>query len=502
MKEPHSTRTIIRNMQYNLGGSNSNNNTNNNKHKIKSNSNQSNTFFPSNKPMNVQYPNYQNKYSFSPKQLHQHINLTLTHFSIKCNYLINQIENMKSDFISQIESILSMTSATPKLSIQPFLTSHKHLKLSTNESSNCFPHIINYNSENISKEKQKKQNEVNQLISNRKRNQHQHGNTCNNSMVILNDNYSNVITRNNGNSTNQANTTKQVVSNIKYMKMKATNINTSIHEQCTHRNRQLNGLNYNFNTQNDVNSCKHTQHNEVAKKENKRTFQFNVNKTTSTKAKALLCMIHVFNVEYNDVLKIKYLNKELYMHCGDVKCIVNDAIKNKEQQVKDVNKESGLSKLRRMSVVNVCFVTKECEKELCNDVKGINKLFLELTCILVKYEYKKNVNCNEMYRMLLKWMKMDSIRQLYLDIVVKKMLYGIEKVDGDVMKKYVDCYDRNKDKNDFKDQNLFVLNGDMCIAMFAFIINDINEIFKYELSKRKKIAYINTEIKLLKQKQK
>jgi hypothetical protein len=98
-------------------------------------------------------------------------------------------------------------------------------------------------------------------------------------------------------------------------------------------------------------------------------------------------------------------------------------------------------------------------------------------------------------------MKMDSIRQVYLDIVVKKVLYGIEKVDGDVMKKYIECYDRNKDTT-FKDQNLFVLNGDMCIAMFAFIMDDIYEIFKYELSKRKKIMHINNEIKLLKQKHK
>ena len=37
---------------------------------------------------------------------------------------------------------------------------------------------------------------------------------------MLNDNNSNVIKRNNSNNTNQANTTKQVVSNIKHMKMK------------------------------------------------------------------------------------------------------------------------------------------------------------------------------------------------------------------------------------------------------------------------------------------
>ena len=53
-----------------------------------------------------------------------------------------------------------------------------------------------------------------------------------------------------------------------------------------------------------------------------------------------------------------------------------------------------------------------------------------------------------MYKMLLKWMIMDSIRQVYLDVVVKKMLYGVRKVYGDVMKKYIECYDRNKDKND------------------------------------------------------
>ena len=486
MKEPHSNRTIIRNLHHS-------NNTN--KHKIKSNSNQSNTFFSNNKPINVQY---QNKQSFSPKQLHQHINLTLTHFSIKCNCLISQIENMKNDFISQIEAILSMTTTTPKPSIQPFLTSHKHLKLSTNESSNYFPYIVNYNSENISKEKQRSQIEPNTLISNRKRIQ-QHGNTCNNSMVMRNDN-SNIITRNNSN-TNNVNTGKQEVSNLKYMKIKATNINTSVQEQCTHRIRQINGLNYNFNTQNDVNSSKHTQHNEVIKKENKRTFQLNVSKSVSTKTKALLCVINAFNVEYNDVLKIKYLNKELYTHCGNVKCIVNDAIKVKKNQMKDINKQSSLCKLRRISVVNVCFVNKECEKELYDDMKGINKLFFELTCILVKCEYKKDVNCNEMYKMILKCMKMNSIRQVYLDTIVKKVLYGIEKVNNDIMRKYVECYERNKEK-DFKEQKMFVLNGDMCIAMFAFIMDDIYEIFKHELSKRKKITHISNEIKLLKQKQK
>ena len=37
----------------------------------------------------------------------------------------------------------------------------------------------------------------------------------------------------------------------------------------------------------------------------------------------------------------------------DVKCIVNDSIRSNEQQVRNVSKESGLSRLRRISVVNV-----------------------------------------------------------------------------------------------------------------------------------------------------
>jgi hypothetical protein len=44
---------------------------------------------------------------------------------------------------------------------------------------------------------------------------------------------------------------------------------------------------------------------------------------------------------------------------------------------------------------------------------------------------------------------MNSIRQVYLDMVVKKMLYEVVKVNSDIMKKYIECYDRNKNKNDF-----------------------------------------------------
>ena len=76
--------------------------------------------------------------------------------------------------------------------------------------------------------------------------------------------------------------------------------------------------------------------------------------------------------------------------------------------------------------------------------------------------------------MLLKWMKMDSIRQVYLDVVVKKMLYGVRKVYGDVMKKYIECYDRNKDKNDFTNQNLYVLNGDIIIKAKTKMNNNNN----------------------------
>ena len=76
--------------------------------------------------------------------------------------------------------------------------------------------------------------------------------------------------------------------------------------------------------------------------------------------------------------------------------------------------------------------------------------------------------------MLLKWMKMDSIRQVYLDVVVKKMLYGVRKVYGDVMKKYIGCYDRNKDKNDFTNQNLYVLNGDKIIKAKTKMNNNNN----------------------------
>ena len=98
-----------------------------------------------------------------------------------------------------------------------------------------------------------KQIDPNTLISNKKR-IHQHGNTCNNSMLMINDNL-NMITRNNSNHVNtNDNTSKQVVSDLKYMKIKATNVNTSVQNKSTQRIRHINGLNYNFNTYNALNN--------------------------------------------------------------------------------------------------------------------------------------------------------------------------------------------------------------------------------------------------------
>ena len=42
------------------------------------------------------------------------------------------------------------------------------------------------------------------------------------------------------------------------------------------------------------------------------------------------------------------------------------------------------------------------------------------------------------------------------------------------MKKYIECYDRNKDKNDFTNQNLYVLNGDKIIKAKTKMNNNNN----------------------------
>ena len=157
------------------------------------------------KSMNIKNSS-QNHTTISPKLLTQHIDLTVTQFSIKCAMLINYIENMKNEFIAQIEGILPIIIPSNHLG-----RSHNKRNLNININEHQLPFISAYKNGNVSNENRKRHIDQNVIISNRKNIRNKGG--------YINSNDDNTNSNNN------------TVISLKGLKVKNPNINQSTQEQ-------------------------------------------------------------------------------------------------------------------------------------------------------------------------------------------------------------------------------------------------------------------------------
>ena len=444
------------------------------------------------KSMNIKTSSQQHHSTLSPNLLTQHIDLTVTQFSIKCAMLINYIENMKNEFIAQIEGILPITLPSNHLG-KSF--NKRNVNLNINVKEHQLPFISTYKKGNVSNENRKRHIDRDVIISNRKNikrggyiNSNNDDNNSNNNTVISSNclkvkNNQNIFTQEqkiiktfNYNTGNDSDDDNNKMGNMKSNK----NIKKSDSELYT-RNLHFNGNTHSKKAHTEqIDSKNHHVH---------------ITNNISAKTKALLFLIKQNILEYQDKLKIKYLNRELYTLCENSANILSNEIK----ELTTVKHQSTPNVPSLTSISNLCFIIKQHENDLLDESKPTNNKFYALTNILLNRNNNINISYKEQYETLLQVTKKDSIRQIYLTLITKTLFNEIHKFPLDTIVKYVEYYEKNK-CNVFLEQKDLVERKELFISMIGFVMNDIYMLFKDEMHKRKRIETIQNDIQSLQQK--
>ena len=226
----------------------------------------------------------------------------------------------------------------------------------------------------------------------------------------------------------------------------------------------------------------------------------------SNKTKALMCLINLNYIDYNDILKIKFLNKELYNTCDKTQSILSNEYNKKLNELKTIQQQQRINVVPSLSLTstsNLCFIIKQYEHDLLDDSKPTNSKFYALTNILLNRDNNNNTNisCSEQYKSLLQFTKSESMRQLYLCLILKSIVPEIKNIQMNKMVKYVEYYDKNK-CSVFLEQKDLVERNEIFMSMIGFVMNDVYVLFKNEIRRRKQMQCLEQEVKALKQKMK
>ncbi len=358
-------------------------------------------------------------------QLKQYVDMTVTHFSIKCSILCNEIEEMKREFITQLQGIVE--------------------GFQLNESS--FPIIkggginknLNFNKINMD-------NGLNFLEQNK------------------------TIINNNNNPKEKIYLKNNEGIDLVYERFKK-NQNSGINSDLQYNNNNNSNNEILNNNSNFINKNK----NDKKVSESKSIQKI---KILSRKEKALKILMKSKILTFEDKLKIKNLNHYLFNEFK-TKNLINSCKKDYEKTLKNITSEKkDLPTLTSTSVLS--FITKDKENELKDESKEINKKFFNLIYLLSDKNYDTNSSLENQYDNFCKELKINSIKDFFVNYL-KKVKTNINDVNDDVIKKVIIYLENNKELIEQKD------NQSQLISLFSISVNELNEIFKYEKEKRKKI---------------
>ena len=126
------------------------------------------------------------------------------------------------------------------------------------------------------------------------------------------------------------------------------------------------------------------------------------------------------------------------------------------------------------------FLTKDKENELKDESKEINKKFFNLLYLLSEKSNDENSSLENQYDNFCKELKINSIKEFFINYL-KNIKNKINDVNDNVIQKVIFYLENN---NELIEQTN---NESQLISLFSISVNEINEIFKYEKEKRKKI---------------
>ena len=324
-------------------------------------------------------------------QIKQIIDITVTHFTVKCAYLCNQIEDMKKEFIEQLELISNK-----------FISNDK--KFYINLEKKKFPKL--------------------------------------NSEIINFDNY-NFIQNNNNNPQRNNLTNIQTFENEK-RNMSLTFIESNkIQKDLNESNKKSN------KTIRDIIKLDEMIKNpelEVKKKDKKKlTIQIkSIDKPYSKKELAIQNLMKSKILSHEDKLKLRFSTKRIY-YDYPVKKILKNSKKQYQNEIKKIDQLFPEEEASITSASALNFIKKEHEKDtLCNEKKKSNIKFLTAIAIL------KEINCvnlkqaESIYKLVLKESKFDTIKSLFISYL--KYLYrNTQNKKTDDINKFIIFINKNKE---------------------------------------------------------
>ena len=180
-------------------------------------------------------------------------------------------------------------------------------------------------------------------------------------------------------------------------------------------------------------------------------------------------------------LKLSYLNKNLYNSINK-KEIINEEYKKMLNIINNLKNSFNKNISNTFPASNLSFILKNSKNEIIEE-NEINKIFFEFIFKLKEINFNNNNKNDDLYMILLNQTKKESIKQILIDYM-KNINNNIKNFNDDYIKNNFDFLEKNKILRDY---NQLIKNGNKTLSYFAFVFDEIYNIFQYEINKRNKI---------------
>ena len=381
-------------------------------------------------------------------QLKQYIDMTVTHFTVKCTLLCNEIEEMKKEFVTQLQGI-----------IEGFQLNEPSYPIIKGGFNKHFQNL-NYNKINLD----------NGYVN------------------------TNFIDQYKSNSNSNFNNSKEryYLNNIDGM-----DLNYEKHKK--HANSDIdNATNGKLNEDNSFvkinvhdSNKKHHRNNSKNVKEKflPQIKSIQKIKMNSSKEKAFKILMKSKLLSFEDKLKIKFLNQSMY-NDYKIKDILKSSKKEYENNLSKISSENkDLPTLTSISTLN--FLTKEKENELKDESKEINKKFFFLLFMFSDKKNDSNSFLDNQYNNFCNELKVNSIKEFLINYL-KKVKDNIKDINIELIIDIIKYLEKNKELIEQSDDKSQLIN------IFSFSINELYEIFIYEKTKREKIKILSNLLNKIK----
>ena len=180
-------------------------------------------------------------------------------------------------------------------------------------------------------------------------------------------------------------------------------------------------------------------------------------------------------------LKLSYLNKNLYNSINK-KEIINEEYKKMTNIINNLKNSFNKNISNTFPASNLSFILKNSKNEIIEE-NEINKIFFEFIFKLKEINFNNNNKNDDLYMILLNQTKKESIKQILIDYM-KNINNNIKNFNDDYIKNNFEFLEKNKILRDY---NQLIKNGNKTLSYFAFVFDEIYNIFQYEINKRNKI---------------